>query len=160
MWQFQWMLSLIPDSWLFWIYTIILGVGLVAWLGSALFKYFPFKYIPFLGQFPILSKIVGIVLTVLGVYLFGGYAVEMAWRDKVHQLEEAVKASEAKSKKANEQLSSAIKDKNKVVKETQYVIQQRIVKEAAKIDAECKVPKEAVQILNEAAKTPKRKETK
>ena len=160
MWQFQWMLSIIPDSWLFWIYTTILTIGLVSWVGSFLFKYFPFKYIPVLGQFPILSKLVGIVFTVLGVYLFGGYAVEMAWRDKVHKLEEAVKLSEEKSKQANKQLSSAIKEKNKVVKETQYVIQQRIVKEAAKIDAECKVPKEAVEILNEAAKTPKRKEKK
>ena len=156
MWQFQWMLSLIPDSWLFWIYTTILTVGLIAWLGSSLFKYFPFRLIPVLGQFPILSKILGVVLTVLGVYLFGGYAVEMAWRDKVHQLEEAVKLSEEKSKAANVKLDAAIKEKNAQVKNNLAQLQGRIKQDAAKIDAECRVPREAVEILNKAAETPKR----
>lgn len=156
MWQFQWMLSLIPDSWLFWIYTSILTVGLVAWFGSSLFKYFPFKLIPVLGQFPTLSKIIGIVLTVLGVYLFGGYAVEMAWRDRVHQLEQAVKLSEEKSKQANVKLDAVIKEKNAQVKNNLAQLQGRIKQDAAKIDAECRVPREAVDILNKAAETPKR----
>ena len=156
MWQFQWMLSLIPDSWLFWIYSTILTVGLIAWAGSSLFKYFPFKLIPVLGQFPFLSKIVGIVLTVLGVYLFGGYAVEMAWRDKVHQLEEAVKLSEEKSKLANTKLDAAIKEKNRAVKDNLAQLQGQLKRDAAKIDAECRVPREAVDILNRAAETPKR----
>ena len=156
MWQFQWMLSLIPDSWLFWIYTTILTVGLVAWLGSSLFKYFPFRLIPVLGQFPILSKIVGVVLTVLGVYLFGGYAVEMSWRDKVHELEEAVKLSEEKSKLANTKLDAAIKEKNAQVKNNLAQLQGQLKRDAAKIDAECRVPREAVEILNKAAETPKR----
>ena len=156
MWQFQWMLSLIPDSWLFWIYSTILAVGLIAWLGSSLFKYFPFKLIPVLGQFPFLSKIVGVVLTVLGVYLFGGYSVEMSWRDKVHQLEEAIKLSEAKSADANLKLDAAIKEKNRAVKDNLAQLQGQIRRDAAKIDAECKVPREAVDILNKAAETPKR----
>lgn len=156
MWQFQWMLSLIPDSWLFWIYTVILTVGLVAWFGSSLFKYFPFRLIPVLGQFPILSKIVGIVCTVLGVYLFGGYAVEMSWRDKVHKLEEAVKLSEAKSRDANVKLDAAIKEKNRAVKDNLAQLQGQLKRDAAKIDAECRVPREAVVILNRAAETPKK----
>lgn len=154
------MLSLIPDSWLVWIYSTILVIGLIAWLGSALFKYFPFKLIPVLGQFPFLSKIVGVVLTVLGVYLFGGYAVEMSWRDKVHQLEEAVKLSEAKSADANLKLDAAIKEKNRAVKDNLSQLQVQIRRDAAKIDAECKVPREAVDILNKAAETPKKAEKK
>lgn len=156
MWQFQWMLSLIPDSLLVWIYSVILTTGLVAWLGSSLFKYFPFKYIPFVGQYPIVAKIVGVVFTVLGVFLFGGYYNEMSWRDKVHQLEEAVKLSEEKSKLANTKLDAAIKEKNAQVKNNLAQLQGRIKQDAAKIDAECRVPREAVEILNKAAETPKR----
>jgi hypothetical protein len=154
------MLSLIPDSWLVWIYSTILAVGLIAWAGSALFKYFPFKLIPVLGQFPFLSKIVGVVLTVLGVYLFGGYAVEMSWRDKVHQLEEAIKLSEAKSADANLKLDAAIKEKNRAVKDNLAQLQGQLRRDAAKIDAECRVPREAVDILNKAAETPKKAEKK
>ena len=156
MWQFQWMLSLIPDSLLVWIYSTILGAGLILYFGSMLFKYFPFKYIPFVGQYPVLAKGIGIVLTVLGIFLFGGYSVEMAWRDKVHQLEEKIKLSEAKSAEANIKLDSVIKEKNRVVKDNLANLQGQIKLNAAKIDAECKIPREAVVILNKAAETPKR----
>lgn len=156
MWQFQWMLSLIPDSLLVWIYSTILGAGLVLYFGSILFKYFPFKYIPFVGQYPIIAKLLGIVFTVLGVFLFGGYNVEMAWRDKVHQLEEKIKISEEKSKEANVKLDAAIKEKNAQVKNNLAKLQGEIKLNAAKIDAECRVPREAVVILNKAAETPKR----
>ena len=156
MWQFQWMLSLIPDSMLFWIYSTFLGAGLILYFGSMLFNYFPFKYIPFVGQYPRLAKFFGIVFTVLGVYLFGGYAVEMSWRDKVHKLEEKIKESEAKSAEANTKLESAIKEKNAVVKNNLNRLRGQIRQDAAKIDAECRVPREAVEILNKAAETPKR----
>jgi hypothetical protein len=156
MWQFQWMLSLIPDSMLFWIYSTFLGAGLILYFGSMLFKYFPFKYIPLVGQYPMISKFFGIVFTVLGVYLFGGYGVEMSWRDKVHQLEEKVKESERKSAEANVKLDSVIKEKNRVVKDNLANLQSQIKFNAAKIDAECKVPREAITILNKAAETPKR----
>ena len=141
---------------LFWIYSTFLGAGLVLYFGSMLFKYFPFKYIPLVGQYPLISKFFGIVFTVLGVYLFGGYGVEMSWRDKVHQLEEKVKESERKSAEANVKLDSIIKEKNRVVKDNLANLQSQIKFNAAKIDAECKVPREAITILNKAAETPKR----
>ena len=141
---------------LFWIYSTFLGAGLILYFGSMLFKYFPFKYIPLVGQYPMISKFFGIVFTVLGVYLFGGYGVEMSWRDKVHQLEEKVKESERKSAEANVKLDSVIKEKNRVVKDNLANLQSQIKFNAAKIDAECKVPREAITILNKAAETPKR----
>lgn len=156
MWQFQWAISLIPDSWLFWIYSTILTTGLILYFGSMLFKYFPFKYIPFVGQYPVVAKVLGIIFTALGIYLFGGYAVEQSWRDRVHQLEEKIKISEEKSQEANQQLSVVIKEKNALVKNNLANLQGQIKLNAAKIDADCKVPREAVVILNRAAETPKR----
>jgi hypothetical protein len=156
MWQIQWMLALIPDSLLVWIYSFILATGIVFYFGGFLCKYWPFKMIPLIGQFPILGKLVGGLLVVLGIFLFGGYVNEMSWRDKVHQLEEKIKESEKKSADANKKLDAAIKEKNAQVKNNLNQLRGQIRRDAAKIDAECKVPREAVEILNKAAETPKR----
>jgi ABC-type glutathione transport system ATPase component len=43
----------------------------------------------------------------------------------------------------------------KVIKQDKIVVQERIVREAAVIDKNCKVPPEAISILNEAAKSTK-----
>ena len=77
MWQFQWMLSLIPDSWLVWIYSFILAAGVIIYFGGFLCKYWPFKLIPVLGQFPLLGRFVGGLLVVLGIFLMGGYYNEI-----------------------------------------------------------------------------------
>ena len=156
MWQLQWMLGLIPDSLLVWIYSTILIAGVVIYFGGVLCRYWPFKLIPVLGQFPLLGRFIGGVLVVLGIFLFGGYYNEMSWRDRVHQLEEKIKLSEAKSAEANTKLDVAIKEKNRAVKDNLAQLQGQLKRDAAKIDAECRVPREAVEILNKAAETPKR----
>ena len=116
MWQLQWILSLIPDSLLILIFYSIMAVGLVGYVGSKLFKRFPFKYIPFLGQYPLLSEIAGVVLLSVGAFLYGGYATEMAWRDKVRQLEEQIKIAEQKSQAVNTVVEEKVVEKTKLIK--------------------------------------------
>jgi hypothetical protein len=89
---------------------------------------------------------------ILGAYFFCG----VVYRAQVADLKQQVKISEEKSRQANADLSVVIKDKNKVVQEKQIVIQEKIIRDTVKIDAECRVPREAIDILNESAKTPKR----
>lgn len=150
MWQFQWMLSLIPDGLLVWIYSFILAAGFVIYFGGVLCKYWPFKLIPVLGQFPTLSRIVGGLLVILGIFLFGGYYNEMGWRDRVADMEEQVRVAEQKANDATGKIQIKIVEKVKKVKEVQVVIQDRIVENAKVIDAECKVAPEAIKILNDA----------
>jgi hypothetical protein len=144
--QFTWMFSIIPDAILNWIYWGIIAVGLTGvfagWFG---------KFIPVYGRYVEYLKPVGIVLLVLGVWLRGGYDTELAWRAKVAEAEAKVVAAEAKSKETNTVIQTQYRDKVKTVKEVQIVVQERIVKEAAKMDAECKVDAEAISILNQAA---------
>ena len=146
MWQIQWMLSLIPDAVLNWLYWGIIAIGIsgiaAGWLG---------KFIPFYGKYVGILKPVGIVVLMLGVWLRGGYDTEMAWRDKVSKLEEQVKISEAKSAEANTTLSKKTKEKIKVVHDVQVVIKERIKEVEKKIDADCRVDPEAISILNDAA---------
>jgi uncharacterized membrane protein len=89
---------------------------------------------------------------VCGIYFYGSYSTEMSWRNKVAELEEKVKVSEAKSKAANVEIQTVYRDKVKIVKETQVVIQERIKEVEKRIDSQCTIDTEVINILNEAAK--------
>jgi hypothetical protein len=91
------------------------------------------------------------VLLVSGVYFKGGYSVEMEWRAKVAELESKVAVAEQKSKEVNTQIQTVYVDRVKVVKEKQIVIQEKLKTVEVKIDANCKVVPEAIDILNDAA---------
>lgn len=146
----MWMLSLIPDSVLIWFINIILLAGLVGTLSSYFIRFIP-PLIPYAG----LVKTLGIVLLVAGVWFRGGYDVEMEWREKVREAEAKVKVAEEKSKETNTVIQKVYIDRVKTVKDTQYVIQERIKEVEKIIDKECKVVPEAVDIHNAAAKNRK-----
>ena len=102
-----------------------------------------------------LIKTAGIALLVVGVWFRGGYDNEMSWRAKVADLEAKVAVSEQQSKDANTKLDAAIKEKVKIVKEVQLVIQERIRQSATKMDSMCTVDNSVVFILNDAARNVK-----
>ena len=145
----MWMLSFVPDSIL---YTVIVGImfsGISLYALSFITKVLP-PLIPYSG----IIRILGTILTVVGIYFFGSYSTEMDWRNRVAELEAKVAVSEQQSKDANVKIQTVVKEKIKYVKETQVVIQQHIKTVEAKIDSMCKVAPEAVDILNEAAANP------
>jgi lipopolysaccharide export LptBFGC system permease protein LptF len=151
MWQFQWMINLIPDAVLSFIYWAIIFAGITGiiagWIG---------KWIPFYGRYAQVLKPVGIVLLVLGVWLRGGYDVEMAWRDKVRTLEEQVKVAEEKANTKNIEVETKVVEKTKVIKEKgkdiiKYVDREVIKKEEiVKYIEQCPVPKEIIDLHNQA----------
>jgi hypothetical protein len=147
MWQFATMWSILPAGLTHWIVNLMLlagAVGLLAsWIG---------RWIPFFDAYARLLKPVGIVLLLGGVYFKGGEATNDAWRNKIADLEAKIAVSEAKSKDANIKLSTAVKEKNQAIQESKTVIQSRLKRDAVKIDAECKLDPEAVEILNESAR--------
>ena len=146
----MWFLSFLPDSFLIWIINTILVLGLVGTLSSYFIRFIP-PIMPYAG----LIKTVGIILLVAGVWFRGGYDNEMLWRSKVADLEAKVAVSEKQSKEANTKLDAAIKEKVKIVKEVQVVIQERIKESAAKMDSMCTVDNSVVFILNDAARNVK-----
>jgi hypothetical protein len=148
----MWMLSFVPDSLLLWIVNTILIVGAIGSFLSFFVLHKILNKFPALAPYHLLIQIVSIVLLVAGVYLKGGYGVEMAWRERVADLEAKIKVAEAKSEQANIDLAAKQKEKVKVVKEVQVVIKEKIVQVAGKIDAECKVDPDAITIINDAAK--------
>lgn len=147
MWQLQWVLSLIPDSVLIWFINILLLVGLAGTIAG-----FFIKFIPFVNQYRLPTQIAGVILLTLGVYFKGGYATEMAWRDKVKAAEEKAAIAEQKAVELNAALDTEIKKKNKVIYENQVVYRERIKEVATIIDKGCVVAPEAIDIHNAAAK--------
>jgi L-cysteine desulfidase len=96
-------------------------------------------------------------LLVLGVWLRGGYDVEMAWRAKVAEAEARVAAAEQKSQETNTVIEQKVVEKTKVIKgKTEYITQyldREVVKkeEIIKYIEQCPVPKEIIDIHNQAA---------
>jgi len=146
----MWMLAFIPDAFLAWVINTILITGIVGFLASFFFGYVV-RWLPAIAPYHLLIQVVSIVLLVSGVYFKGGYSVEMEWRAKVAELESKVAVAEQKSKEVNTQIQTVYVDRVKVVKEKQIVIQEKLKTVEVKIDANCKVVPEAIDILNDAA---------
>ena len=159
--QIAWMIGLIPDAVLSGLYWAIIAAGitgvLAGWLG---------KWIPFYGNYVKILQPVGIVLLVLGVWLRGGYDTEMAWRAKVAEAEARVAVAEQQSKETNTVIEQKIVEKTKVIKgKTEYITQyldREVVKkeEIIKYIEQCPVPKEIIDIHNQAAEMNKAAEGK
>ena len=152
MWQFQWAISLIPDAMLNWIYWAIIAVGLTGvlagWVG---------KFIPFYGNYVKILQPIGIILLVLGVWLRGGYDVEMSWRAKVADVEAKIAVAEKQSQETNTVIEQKVVEKTKVIKgKTEYITQyldREVIKkeEIIKYIEQCPVPKEIIDVHNQAA---------
>jgi hypothetical protein len=147
----MWLLSFLPDSLLMYIINSVLVVGIVSFFLSFFVLHRILNKFPALAPYHLMIQIISVVLLVSGIYFKGGYSTEIIWRERVREVEAKVAAAEAKSKETNTVIQTQYRDKVKTVKEVQVVIQERIVKEAAQMDAECKVDAEAISILNQAA---------
>jgi hypothetical protein len=146
--QIQWMLSLIPDSLFVWVYYILTIAGVSLYIGSKLVR-----WIPMMGQYKLPAELVGVVLLVVGAYLFGGHGVQQAWLARVAELEAKVKAAEEQSQKVNTVIQERVVTKIKVVKENVYV-NREIIKEVAgkQLDSSCSLPKSTVSLHDSASR--------
>jgi len=146
--QFGWIVSFIPDSLFVWIYYAFTIAGVSLYIGSKLVT-----WIPMIGQYKLPAELVGVVLLVIGSYLFGSYGTEMAWRERVAELEAKVKVAEEKSQQVNTVIETKIVEKIKIVKENVYV-NREIIKEVAgkQLDAQCTLPKSTVVLHDSASR--------
>lgn len=155
MWQLQWVVSLIPDSALNLIYWAIIAAGITGvvagWLG---------RWIPFYGKYAKILKPIGIVLLVLGVWLRGGYDVEMKWRNEVAEMQAKVDAAQAAAAATTRAIEVQVVEKTKIVREkgkTQIQYVDRVVsqdKEVIKYIENCPVPKIIIDEHNKATVPP------
>lgn len=144
MWQIMWLFSLLPDF----VYHLLLIIGIAAFAASYILK-----MIPFFVQNAFMIRIASMILIIFCVWVEGGMAVEAKWKARVAELELKVAKAEKEAAEANGKIETVYVDRVKVVKEIQYITQGRIAKDAAKLDLTCKVDPEAIEILNQAARS-------
>jgi uncharacterized membrane protein YraQ (UPF0718 family) len=156
----MWMLAFVPDAFLAYIVNAILIAGAIGTFFTFFILHKVVRWIPAIAPYHLILQIVSIVMLVAGVYLKGGYGVEMEWREKLRIAEERAKAAEEQAKVVNEKIVTVYKDRVKVVTETKFVIQEKIKEVEKIIDAQCKVAPEAVDIHNAAAKNRRPGESK
>jgi hypothetical protein len=148
----MWMLSFVPDSFLLYIVNAILIAGAIGTFLTFFILHRIVRWLPAIAPYHLILQIISIVLLVAGVYLKGGYGVEMEWREKLRIAEERARAAEEQAKVVNEKVVVQYRDRVKTVKEQVVVYQDRIKEVEKLIDKECKVAPEAVDIHNDAAK--------
>jgi uncharacterized coiled-coil protein SlyX len=142
----MWILDFLPS----WIFHLIVVAGVGGILASAVLK-----FIPFISNYKLPIQVGSVILLAFGLYMEGGISNQEKWEARVKELEAKVAIAEEQSKTANVALSAAVKEKTQLVKQTQVVIQEKLVKVKEQIDATCTVSPDAIKLLNEAAELPK-----
>ena len=146
MWQLAVLWSVIPD----WLITVLVNgliiVGLVGISASWIARWVPYFN---LYRGPI--QLIGIACLVLGVYFKGGADVERSWRERIQELEAQIAVAEKQSTEANKRLSDQLQQNKKLTQEVKNANQASIRANAEKINAECRVPDVAIELLNSAS---------
>jgi len=153
----MWILSILPEAA---IHTIF-GLGILGTIAG-----FVLGFIPFVKTYKLAIQIIGILLLVFGVYLEGGLADYKEWELRVKEIEAKVAQAEAKSANTNVEIQEKIVTKTKVIREKgrdiiQYIDKEVIKKEEViKYIENCPVPKEFIDLHNQAAELNKASEAK
>ena len=141
-----WLFNLLPN----WIFHLIVIAGILGLLAATFFS-----FIPFISKYTMPVKIISILMLVVGVWFEGGLSNNDAWMEKVHALEKKIAEAEVKSAQANTKLVTQIAEKNKEIALVHANLKNKIKQFTTIMDNECKVPADAINILNEAAIGPK-----
>ena len=138
----MWILNLLPD----WIFHLIVLAGVLGLLAS-----FFFGFIPFVSKYTLPIKIASMVLLVIGIWFEGGISNNNAWLERVRELEKKIAEAQVKSAEENTKLVSEIAKKNKEIAAVQTTLKKKIKEVSSILDSQCKVPEEAINVLNESA---------
>jgi len=148
----MWILHLLPDSSIAWIVNTILMAGALVTVTG-----FFVKFIPFVNTYRTPVQIAGILLLTVGVYFQGGYSTEMAWRERVREVEAKVAEAEKKSQETNVEVVTKFVKQTQVVREkgrdiVNY-IDREVVKnqEVIRFVENCPIPEIIINTHNAAA---------
>ena len=118
--------------------------------------------IPLIWQYQLPFKVLGIALLVLGVYFRGGYGVEMAWRERVAEVEARLKTAEEQSTKENTRIETKTVNRTRLIRERGEEIVKYVDREVVKYDTKfmpggiCEIPREFIKAHNDSAEAPKK----
>jgi len=144
-------LHLLPDSFLAFVVDAVLLAGILSTLLTCFFLKHVIRLIPTLAPHIKIAQIISVVVLLSGVYFKGGYSSEMAWRERVREMEARVAQAEKESQAANDKLADGGKQKIKIIREKGIIIKQYVDREVSKYDNQCVIPSAVVKAHNAAA---------
>ena len=144
----MWILSILPDAA---IHTIF-GLGILGTIAG-----FVLGFIPLVKAYKLAIQVISLIVLVFGVYLEGGLADYKEWELKVKEMEAKVAHAEAQSANKNTEIQEKVVEKTKVIREKGRDIIKYIDKEVVKKEEvikyieNCPVPKDIIDLHNQAA---------
>lgn len=147
----MWLLHLLPDSFLAFVVDAVLLGGILSTVLTCFLLKHVIRLIPALSPHVKIAQIASILLLLSGVYFKGGYSAEMAWRERVREMEARVAQAEEQSQAANNKLADGGKEKIKIIREKGIIIKQYVDREVSKYDNQCVIPSAVVKAHNAAA---------
>ena len=142
----MWILQFLPDALIIWFCNLLLLAGIALTVAG----WFAHR-IPFIYQYQLPFKIIGVVLLVLGVYFRGGVAVEQTWRERVREVEAQLAKAKEESTKVNEKIVEKVVYRDKVIRQQGETIIQK-VDNVITVEKDCRIPQEVIDVHNEAAR--------
>lgn len=144
----MWILTILPDAA---IHTIF-GLGILGTIAG-----FVLGFIPFIKAYRLAIQVIGLLILVFGVYLEGGLADYKEWELKVAEMQVKIAQAETKSSEKNVEIQEKVVEKTKVIREKgkdiiKYLDREVVKKEEViKYIENCPVPKDIVDLHNQAA---------
>jgi hypothetical protein len=138
-----WILNFVPDF----VFHALLILSLLALAGS-----FVLDSIPFISANAKAIQLASAVVLAIAIFFEGAISNESVWQARVKELELKIARAETQSAEANSELRNKMAEKNKEIALAQQALKGRIEQNAAQMDAVCKIPRTAIDILNDAAR--------
>lgn len=145
----SWIMGLLPDSLMLWLFYGFFGIGAVL----ILISWFIW-FIPFVNQYRFPVQVLGVLVFGAGAYLIGGHGINSMWLSRVAEMEAKVKQAEAKSAQVNTVIKEKIVYKTKVVEKKTVEYVDRIKEVAVEVDAKCEIDPRVIDQLNQASENP------
>ena len=144
----MWILNFLPD----WLFYAIFFLGLIGLAVTYLLRFIP---IPSLYIYKTPIQLVSIALLAIGTFMSGAISNENAWKERVAKLEKEYAESKVESEKINSETTTQYITKREVIKQRGSDQIRFIDREIVKYNEICRLPKEVVELHNQAAKAPK-----
>ena len=136
------MFNLLPD----WAFHALLGVSVLIIILSYILK-----RIPFVSQYNVPLRIIGVLLVILTVWCEGGRDVQHIWAARVKDLETKVATAQEESNKVNVKIQTRVVTKIKEIEKEGKTITEYVDREVVKFNDSCTIPKSVITALNAAA---------
>lgn len=136
-------LSWLPDF----VFHIIFLVGVLAIIAG----YF-LDMIPFISNNAKLIQVLGIVVTVVGVWFEGGISRDHYYQEKILELKQKIAEAEVRAEQLNAKLTEILLKNQQLTHDVADANRKRLAAESAQLNQQCTINQNIVDIINDAAK--------